>query len=183
MIYFLLFATVLTAIAAVTDYRTGYIPNGLTLTGLAAAIAGHFAYGTASGGLAAGAEEAGLALLGALGCAVVPLLMFRKGAMGGGDVKLFAAIGAALHPLAGLEAETYGFLAAALLAPAKLAWEGRLLVTLNNTLRLVLNPLRKKAHRKPIPEAAITWFRLGPAIFLGTAATLVSHLFSLRSIP
>ena len=183
MFHFLAFATLLAAAAAWFDWRTGHIPNRLTLLGLAVAILGHFLHGTMTAGLGAGVEQAAFAVLGALGCALVPLFMRWKGAMGGGDVKLFAALGAALHPLAGLEAETYAFVAAMLLAPAKLAWEGTLLRTLASTVTLVVNPLRKKAQQKPMPKELVTWFRLGPAVFLGTAATLVIHLFSVRSIP
>jgi prepilin peptidase CpaA len=183
MFHFLAFATVLAATAAWYDWRTGHIPNRLTLLGLAAAILGHFAHGVMIGGVGVGVEHAAFAVGGALGCALVPMFMHWKGAMGGGDVKLFAALGAALHPLAGLEAETYAFVAAMLLAPAKLAWEGKLLRTLANTLALVANPLRKKAAQRPMPEAMVTWFRLGPAVFLGTAATFVIHLFSVRSLP
>jgi prepilin peptidase CpaA len=181
--HFLAFATGLAAIAAWFDWRTGHIPNRLTLLGLIAAIVGHFAHGAISGGFGAGVEQAGFAVGGALGCALVPMFMHWKGAMGGGDVKLFAALGAALHPLAGLEAETYAFVAAMLLAPAKLAWEGTLLRTIGGTVTLVVNPLRKKAQQKAMPNEMVTWFRLGPAVFLGTAATLVIHIYSLRSIP
>jgi prepilin peptidase CpaA len=183
MFHFLAFATVLAATAAWYDWRTGHIPNRVTLFGLAAAILGHLVHGTMIGGIGAGVEHAGLSLAGALGCALVPMFMYRKGAMGGGDVKLFAALGAALNPLAGLEAETYAFVAAMLLAPAKLAWEGTLLRTLGRTLSLVANPLRREAHQKPLPAEALTWFRLGPAVFLGTAATLVVHIFEVRQIP
>jgi prepilin peptidase CpaA len=183
MFHFLVLATVLAATAAWFDWRTGHIPNWLTLLGLAAAVLGHLVHGSMVAGLGGGVEQAGLSLGGALGCALVPMFMYWKGAMGGGDVKLFAALGAALHPLAGLEAETYAFVAAMLLAPAQLAWEGTLLRTLSNTVTLVVNPLRKKAQRRPMPAAMLTWFRLGPAVFLGTAATLVIHVFSDRSIP
>lgn len=183
MFHFLAFATILAATAAWFDWRTGHIPNRLTLLGLAAAILGHFVHGTLTIGFGAGVEQAAFSIGGALGCALVPMFMHRKGAMGGGDVKLFAALGAALHPLAGLEAETYAFVAAMLLAPAKLAWEGTLLRTIANTVTLVVNPLRRKTQRKPIPKEMVTWFRLGPAVFLGTAATVVIHIFSLRSIP
>ncbi len=183
MIHFLVGATAITAWAAWTDWRTGHIPNWLTFSGFTAAVVGHFIVGTLAGGFGGGVEQAGFALAGALGCAIVPAFMFWKGGMGGGDVKLFAAIGAALHPLAGLEAETYAFVAAALLAPAKLAWEGNLLRTLANTIALVANPFRKKSGRKPIPDAMRAWFRLGPAIFLGTAGTLVVHMFSMRALP
>lgn len=183
MLLSLAFATLLAATAAWYDWRTGHIPNRLTLGGLAVAILGHFLHGTLTRGLGAGAEHAGFALAGALLCALAPLLMHWKGAMGGGDVKLFAALGACLLPLAGLEAETYGFVAAMLLAPAKLAWEGTLLHTLGRTLALVANPLRPKAQRQAIPAEMTTWFRLGPAVFLGTLATFAVHVFSIQAQP
>ncbi|HVJ92877.1 MAG TPA: A24 family peptidase [Labilithrix sp.] len=178
MLYFLFAATLLTGCAAWTDWRTGHIPNKLTLAGFAGGVLAHFARGAYLGGLRGGVEQAGFALGGALLCALVPLFMFHKGGMGGGDVKLFAAIGALLQPLGGLEAETYAFVAAAVLAPMKLAYEGTLTRTVLNTLALVTNPFRAPSKRKAIPEAAVAWFRLGPAIFLGTASTLVIHFHS-----
>lgn len=183
MFHFLAFATVLAAAAAWFDWRTGHIPNRLTMFGLASAILGHFVHGTMIGGLGAGVEQCLLSIGGALIVAIVPLFMHWKGAMGGGDVKLLAALGAALHPLAGLEAETYAFVVAMLLAPAKLAWEGKLLRTFASTLMLVTNPLRKSGSRVKVPEEMKTWFRLGPAILLGTASTFVIHIFSVRSVP
>lgn len=181
MIYFLVGATVLAAAAAWTDLRTGLIPNRLTFVALAVAVGAHFVRGARLGGIGAGLYQAMFALAGALACALVPMFMFLRGGMGGGDVKLFAAIGAALHPLAGLEAETYAFVAAAVIAPAKLAWEGTLTRTLWNTVILVGNPLRGAGQKRAIPEEMRAWFRLGPAIFLGTAATLTVHFFSSRA--
>ena len=175
MLTFLLGAAVLAALAAWTDFRTGHIPNAIPAGGLLLAIGGHFAEGVARGGFAFGAKQAGFSLGGALLAALVPALMYLRGGIGGGDVKLFAALGAMLHPLAGLEAETYAFAAAALIVPAKLAYEGKLFSTLGNTLNLVLNPLRKKENRRELPAEMATWFRLGPAIFLGVLATLLVH--------
>lgn len=183
MLPFFALATLLAAAAAIVDWRTGHIPNRLTLLGLAAAILGHFLQGMMHRGIGEGVAQAGFAIIGALTCALAPLLMRWKGAMGGGDVKLFAALGAALLPLQGLEAETYGFVAAMLIAPAKLAWDGTLLRTLANTLTLVLNPLRKKESRKALPAEMTTWFRLGPAVFLGTAATFFIHFFAIEARP
>jgi prepilin peptidase CpaA len=177
MFYFLVAATVLAACAAFTDWRTGHIPNVIPGLGLAGAIVAHFVRGASYDGLRGGLTQAGFAVLAAVVCALVPMFMYAKGAMGGGDVKLFAALGALLHMMGGLEAQTYAFLAAAVLAPAKLAAQGQLFRTLANTAALALNPLRPKAKRKAIPEAMVTWYRLGPAIFVGTAATLVVHAY------
>lgn len=181
MLHFLLGATVLAACAAWTDLRRGVIPNPLTLFALSGALGAHFVRGTMAGGLAVGLQEVGLSLAGATVCAVVPLFMFLRGAMGAGDVKLFAALGAVLHPLAGLEAETYAFVAASVVAPAKLAWEGTLLRTLANTAALVTNPLRAKDRKKELPASMRAWFRLGPAVLVGTAATLLVHAFAASS--
>lgn len=179
----LLGATLLTACAAWTDYRSGHIPNKLTLIGFVVAVAAHFVHGTSFGGARGGLEQAGLALGGAMLCALVPLFMFVKGAMGGGDVKLFAALGALLHPLGGLEVETYAFVAAALIVPFKLVYAGTLTRTLLNTLTLVSNPFRPREKRRVLPQEMSTWFRLGPAIFLGTLSSLVVHAYSWSHVP
>lgn len=174
---FLVAATAAAGCAAVTDWRTGHIPNVIPAVAFAGALVGHFAVGTSYGGPTTGLAHVGFAVLGAVVCGMVPLFMYVKGAIGAGDVKLFAALGALLHTMGGLEAQTYAFIAAALLAPAKLAADGRLLRTLANTATLMLNPLRPKAKRKAIPAEMVSWYRLGPAVFLGTAATLVIHVY------
>ena len=74
------------ATAAATDARSGLIPNWITLPPLLAALVLHFVT-QGAGGLA-------LSLAGALVCGLVPYLLFRQGTMGGGDVKLLAALGA-----------------------------------------------------------------------------------------
>jgi prepilin peptidase CpaA len=79
----------LLAAAAWSDWRTRRIPNALTLAGAAAAIALHLAAG--GGAVLQGLQGFGLAL--AVG---VPL--FALGALGGGDVKLLAAVGAFMGP-------------------------------------------------------------------------------------
>lgn len=177
MLHFLLGATVLAACAAWTDLRRGVIPNKLTFLAFFAAIGAHFVRGHAAGGVAVGVQEAALSVAGAVVCAIVPLFIHLRGAMGAGDVKLFAALGAALHPLAGLEAVTYTFVAASVIAPAKLAWEGTLLRTLANTAALATNPLRARSKKRELPAEMRAWFRLGPAVLAGTAATLVVHAF------
>jgi prepilin peptidase CpaA len=182
MLYFMITATVVAAIGAWTDWRTGHIPNWLTVGALIAGVAGHFARGFHFGGWALGASEAGFSLGGAFFCVLVPAFMYWKGGIGGGDVKLFAALGALCQPLGGIEAETYAFVAAALIAPARLAREGILLRTMKNSVAILFNPIRKKDQRKEIPPEMMSWFRLGPAIFVGTCATLIAHWFDLTRV-
>jgi prepilin peptidase CpaA len=175
MTAFLYIALAVALAAAITDLRTGHMPNPLTLGALGGALVLHLGHGAYVGGFAGALEEGGRALLGALACSVVPLFLFVKGGIGGGDVKLFAALGALTLPLAGLEAQTYAFVAALVVAPARLAFDGVLLRTLKNTAVLVANPFRPEKSRAPIPPEMQSWFRLGPCIFLGMLAAAFAH--------
>ena len=94
----------ITLIAAVTDVRTGLIPTRLTLPVLVLAVVGN--------GLVLGLDAVWLSLLGALFCGATPFLFHRMGAMGGGDVKLFAALGALAGPPLGLEIQLLSLMAA-----------------------------------------------------------------------
>ncbi len=174
--YFLIAAVIATAVAAWTDARTGRIPNWLTFGLLGGAFVWHFVVGFSFGHSWRGAFLGlGGSALGALLCVAVPAFMYSRGAIGGGDLKLFAALGALCHPLLGIEMEMYAFIAAALIAPAKLAYDGLLFKTLGRSLALLWNPFRKPENRTEIPAEMMTWYRLGPAIFIGAGATLLSH--------
>ena len=80
----------LALVAAVTDWRRGEIPNWLTLPPLVLAPAA-FALFVSPG--AALVSIAGIFI-----CGLVPYLLFRQDAIGGGDVKMVAAIGGLLLP-------------------------------------------------------------------------------------
>ena len=176
LLYFLIFALLITAVAAWTDARGGRIPNWLTFGALGGAFVWHFVVGFLSLHSWWGAlGELGGSIAGALLCGAVPAFMYWQKAIGGGDIKLFAALGALCHPIVGIELETYAFLAAALIAPAILAYHGVLLQTLKRSLGLLLNPFRKAEERKEVPSELKTWFRLGPAIFIGAGLTLLAH--------
>lgn len=165
-------ALTVSLVAAAVDARTGHVPNWLTLGGLASAPLVHFALESSAHGGRAGLTAAGLSLLGALICGLGPLVAFLRGGLGGGDVKLLAALGALLGPRLGLDAEFYGFVLGALYVPAKLAWQGRLLETTKGALRMVANPLRPKHARAEAPESLKMRVRLGPAICAGTVAAI-----------
>jgi prepilin peptidase CpaA len=176
---FVLGAVIVSAVAAWTDFRTGFIPNWLTVGSLAAAIVLHFIVGWRYGGFGVGATEAGFSIAGAVFCSIGPGVLYMAGGMGGGDLKLFAAMGALLQPLLGIETEAYGLLAGAIIALANMAYRGTLLRTLGSSFSLVFNPMRARENRREIPREALTWFRLGPSIFIGTIATLLIHGYSL----
>jgi prepilin peptidase CpaA len=166
-------AAAIAAIAAVFDLKTGMVPNWLTYPALLVAPFVHVARLSAGhAGLTEDAMmEGAFAVLGAIVCAIVPIVLWRQGAMGGGDVKLLVAIGALLQTLMGVEAEMYTFFGATLVAPARLAYEGKLLTTLKNTVVLGTNMFLPKEKRRPIDEAALSSFRIGPAVLFGVLLT------------
>lgn len=181
MQFFFAFAFLLCAAAAFTDARKGEIPNVLTLGSLAAAPLLHASRALMHGRSAADAGlSLGMSLLGILACGVVPYLLFVKGGARGGDVKLCAALGAILKPVIGIEVVFYGFLVAALAAPVRLAYEGKLLRTLKSSFFLLLNPILPKERRVALDPEAMTWIRMGPAFFVGLLVTIAMHLEELR---
>jgi prepilin peptidase CpaA len=160
-------AIVITAVAAVWDLRTGHIPNWLTLPPLVIAPVAYF--------FLFDAEAALFSILGALICGVVPYFLFRmktgsesRKAMHGGDVKLFASLGAMLGIYSGIEAQFFTVFVAAIYVMARMAWHGKLLRVLGNSLALVVNPLLPKKRRKDINPDLLHTIRLGGAIFVGT---------------
>jgi prepilin peptidase CpaA len=164
-----------TALAGFVDYRTGHIPNRLIVASALLGLCLHFFVHFVVVRLP---EQALTELffaasinvgVGLLGCAAVPLLLYRVGAMGGGDVKLLACVGIWAGPILGLQVELYAFVLAALYAPARLAYQGELFRLLGNSAALLRNPFLPKARRKQVPQALLTELRFGPAVFAATA--------------
>ncbi len=151
--------------AAITDWRKGEIPNWLTLPPL---VVAPVVYGILLGKMGAIAS-----VLGIIFCGLPTLVLWWQGGIGGGDVKLVAAIGATAGIMAGLEIELVAFVVAALYALGRLAWEGKLLRTLGNTLFLALNPLLPKKWRRKVSPSLMNTVRLGGAFL---AATILSFL-------
>ena len=155
----------ISAIAAVTDIRTGSIPNWLTLPPLAAApVAYLILYGP--WGLLG-------CVVAAVVCGLVPYLLFRRGAAGGGDVKLLAAIGAVAGLDIGVEAQLITFMAAALFSLGRLAWRGKLFHTLYASTFLGLNPILPRRWRREVAPELMTMVRLGGFVLVGTAVALL----------
>jgi len=178
-IYTLASILVLTAIAAAWDFYTGEIPNRLVFIG-ALASAALLVWSGTSGGL--GITKLVLVMFaGAVLVTIVPALLYRAGGIGGGDLKLLAVVGAALGPFLGLEVELLAFCVAALYAPVRLIWDGKLVQSAKTIAQLAIRPLLPK-HKRPAPIALeeMTALRFGPAIFVGALLTALHHIGSAR---
>lgn len=159
-------------IAAITDLRTGRIPNQLTLATVLAGVSLQLTFR----GLAGALES----VLGTVVCAAVPGVVYRASqgqGIGGGDIKLFAALGALLGPTQGLEAELSAFLLLGVYAVFRLAFVGKLLCTLLGALGVtagffVPSLRRRLAHRQP--EHGMTTMRMAPAILLAVIAVIAT---------
>jgi len=161
-------AVVMTAVAAYCDLRTGLIPNRVLAVAAAGLLIARALQGALVGGVEGALISLGAGVIGGLLAAMVPLLLYRFGGIGGGDVKLLAALGFALGPFAALEAELYSFALLLLYAPARLLYEGTLMRTLSASGALLLRPFMPEARKRPLSGAALTSFRFGPAVFIAT---------------
>jgi prepilin peptidase CpaA len=115
-------AAVLVLASAVSDIRTRQIPNTLTLGGLFVGVAIQTAIGAVDGGMLGALRSFAYANLGAVACALIPFIAWRRGEMGGGDVKLFASLGALLGLGFGFDVQAITFgLSLLVLFPYRLA--------------------------------------------------------------
>lgn len=150
-----------TAAAAVSDARTGLIPNGLTASFLAAVLVGDLVWGETGALLAS--------VRGLLVCGAVPSFLFSRGAMGGGDVKLLSGIGAALGWARGLEVQLAAYVVAAVYAVGMLARRGELKRTLVSVASLVV----PRAVTVRPPDAESPTLRLGVFILLACLLAVI----------
>ena len=150
----------LVTVAALWDWRTGLIPNWLTIPPLVIAPVAHGLAGDASIGLSS--------LLGIIACGLPPYLLFRMGAIGGGDVKLFAALGGMNGFARGTEIFVVALLVGTLQACLVLFVRGRLGSVLRGSWELLANLFRPAGRRRPVAPETMTEMRLGPAILVGT---------------
>ena len=170
----LLAAVVVTCAAGVFDYRTGLIPNRITYPLALGGAAAHVTLSLIDFGRASVGWTLLETLAGALVCGLIPLILWRSNAMGGGDVKLLIGLGALLGPAIGLRVELYAFMAAVAAAPILLAYRGVLGATLRRSFALLLRPFRRSRPGAPQVAEALTELRFGPAIC--AAMTIVAVL-------
>jgi prepilin peptidase CpaA len=176
----------ITLIATYTDLRRLLIPKWLTLPALAGGVIFHVVLGAVRGpwfvldpnsGWFLGAVDGLLfALAGfAVGFALF-FVMFMAGACHGGDVKLFAAVGAWVGPVATIFLLALTIVFVVVLAAARLVWQsGR------RGFRRTVKDYSMKGARQPLkgsgqPERKETRRRLmaySPAVALSTAVLLL----------
>jgi prepilin peptidase CpaA len=162
----------LTCVAALTDTRSGTIPNWLTLPTLALAPLAH--------ALQSGPGALAWSLAGAALCGLVPFLLFRRGAMGGGDVKLFAAAGALAGVHAGLALQLLSYALAASGAACWLAYRGELGLVLRRSWALLARSARLRvAGDAPAHDAGVS-VRLGVAVLVACLVLAARHALELR---
>jgi len=159
----------ITAVAAVTDWRSRRIPNALTFPSLLAALI----YAAAAGGWG----QLGGALGGMLLCAMPFVLLFLFAGGGAGDAKLMAAVGAWLAMPGALIALLAVLIAGGVLALGTMAWQRSYRNVWGNFLWILVSLKTAAAGRGAarrdyvLPTAeSIHAMPYGVAIFVGCAA-------------
>ena len=145
-------------VSAVVDMRTRRVPNPLTM-GIAAIGLGFAATRLSDLTIAAAALGWGVGL-------GLMLLPYVFGAMGGGDLKLFAALGTFLGPRPTLQAFLYTLVAGGVLAVVVALQRRRLQETMHNAAALVASGgANAAAIEHPTSNNR---FAYAPAIAVGT---------------
>lgn len=122
---------VLLVIAASEDLRTRKIPNWLTLLLILS--------GLARPALASGGPGILLSVAGLFAAAVIPFVLFAIGAMGAGDVKLMAGVGAWLGPVAGPAVYLLATVLGMFIVLAQAAAQRRLPLLFRNSALVAMN--------------------------------------------
>jgi len=164
-------------VAAIWDFVSGKIPNILTLGGVLLGLSLHTAVGYVDGGSAGALRGFGASLTGIAVCSLVPLVSYGRKEMGGGDVKLFAAIGALCGPGIGFDAEGFAFaILFAVIFPWRIVRSGAFWDRVRNAAIGLGNIFRPTKNRLPyLTVRKLPPVVLGPAILAGLSVALVRH--------
>ena len=161
------FILVLLSLATVTDLRTQRIPNVLSLGGLVVALILQVTKGGMDGlVMGLGGMAVGL-------CLFLPFYMMR--AMGAGDVKMMAAVGAFLGPTLALASVAATLMCGTVLALAYIAIRGGGLLTFRRyaLMAKTLMGTHQFVYVKPeVGDAGAGRFPYALAILAGTLSAL-----------
>lgn len=156
-------------IGAITDLRSSRIPNALTAVTAMLAIALH---------VPGGMSSVVPALLSLASVLVIGFLLFRFRLIGGGDIKLIAAVAAAASFPGCLTFILYTMLAGGLLAIVVALRRGSLRASFYNASSTLAYPaLYYRSAGFAIPSAGIK-MPYGVAIFAGALALVASQTFA-----
>ena len=161
--YLLICALGFAGVGALSDIRTRRIPNWLTYTGLGAAL---LVRGVFAGWPGLRSGLAGLVLGGGLF-----LVLFLLGAMGGGDVKLMAAVSAWAGPSQVIAISIVSGIAGGILAAGYVILGRRIRLTVLNTMLLLEHHLSSGLRPHPlfnVQDAVSTRIPYAVAIAMGT---------------
>jgi prepilin peptidase CpaA len=153
----------LLAAAAILDLRDRRLPNALTVGGVAAGV-------LLDAALVRGLPSA--ALVGAALGVGVGFPLFALGAVGAGDAKLFAAVGAFLGPVGLLMAALYGAVAGGILAIVGPVRRGTILPVLLDARNLLIHyvTLGRHGERRAVGAPGAVTIPYGVAIAAGALA-------------
>lgn len=140
--YFFMGAVLVALLGAISDVRSARLPNRLTYSAVLAALVLRAAFGGWAG-LKSGLL--GIAIAGGIFC-----VLYVMGAMGGGDMKMMAAVGAWIGRTHILTVLIVIALAGGVLALVSIIVNRNLIQTARNAVRLVL--FRFTAGLEPHPE-------------------------------
>jgi len=179
----------LTGAAAGVDARTQRIPNRLIVAGLSLAVVVRIGLAVSAVDVAshralaeALLDAIGSAALGLIGCAILPLVLYRAGALGGGDVKLLAVAGALLALGPGLELTRAALFAAVGFGCVKLALAGRLAASLR-TMGALLKRLAGARGPTPLEPSSLTPLPFGPHVFVAACYLTLSSWTPANAAP
>ena len=154
---FVVLLVLLTA-STVTDLKTRRIPNAWTASGIVAGLALGLLQGQLGG-----------AFLGFAAGLAIGLPLFALGALGGGDAKLLAAVGALMGPASLLSALLYAGLAGGVMALALAVKRGTILPILLRTYNLAIwvVTLGRQGTRRGLDSPGAVAIPYGAAIAVG----------------
>jgi prepilin peptidase CpaA len=165
-------------LASICDWWNCKIPNFITLGGFFTGIVIHGVIGAVDAGALGMLRGAGYSFFGAMACGLIPFLGWRKKQLGGGDVKLFAAVGALLGPFVGFDVQACAFaLSVLVLFPYRLVRHGLVGLTVRNAGTTIANLFRRDDAKVPVdqPHRKVPAVVFAPTIAFAVLLTLVHH--------